>query len=56
MENVIMDNHEFFMEASKNPDIKARKRTVKNLRKLGVDRAHEVDNRKINGKNRTPII
>jgi len=45
-----MDNHEFFMEASKNPDIKARKRTVKNLRKLGVDRAHEVDNRKINDK------
>lgn len=41
-----MDNHEFFMEASKNPDIKARKRTVKNLRKLGVDRAHEVDNKK----------
>lgn len=50
MENVIMDNIEFFMEASKNPDIKARKRTVKNLRRLGVDRAHEVDNRKINEK------
>jgi len=45
-----MDNDEFFMEASKNPDIKARKRTVKNLRRIGVDRAHEVDNRKINSK------
>ena len=44
---LIMDNHEFFMEASKNPDIKARKRTVKNLRKLGVDRAHEVDSKKL---------
>ena len=47
MENVIMDNIEFFMEASKNPDVKARKRIVNNLRKLGVDRAHEVDNRKL---------
>lgn len=43
---LIMDNDEFFMEVSKNPDIKARKRTVKNLRKLGVDRAHEVDNKR----------
>lgn len=42
-----MNNYEFFMEASKNPDIKARKRTVKNLRKLGVDRAHEVDDKKL---------
>lgn len=43
---LIMDNDEFFMEASKNPDIKARKRTVKNLRKLGVDRAHEFDRKR----------
>ena len=46
-ECLIMDNEEFFMEASKNPDIKARKRTVKNLRRIGVDRAHEVDNKKM---------
>jgi hypothetical protein len=44
---LIIDNDEFFMEASKNPDIKARKRTVNNLRKLGVDRAHEVDDKKL---------
>ena len=44
---LIMDNDEFFMEASKNPAVKARRRTVNNLRKLGVDRAHEVDNRKL---------
>ena len=43
--NVLVSNEEFFMEASKNPDVKARKRTVNNLRKLGVDRAHEVDNK-----------
>lgn len=42
-----MDNYEFFMEASKNPDVKARKRTVNNLRRIGVDRAHEVDNKKL---------
>ena len=45
-DNILVSNEEFFMEASKNPDIKARKRTVKNLRKLGVDRAHEVDNKR----------
>ena len=44
---LIMDNDEFFMEASKNPDVKARKRTVKNLRRIGVERAHEVDNKKM---------
>ena len=44
--NILVSNEEFFMEASKNPDVKARKRTVKNLRKLGVDRAHEVDSKK----------
>ena len=45
--NVIVPNDEFFMEASKNPDVKARKRTVNNLRRLGVDRAHEVDDKKL---------